>query len=206
MRLMTRAGDFTFEDFRERVRDGEKADLIDGVIFMASPDNTDAGDLFAWLYRLIGDFAEIFELGKVYGSRIAFRLSSKHAPEPDIAFLAAKHLRRVRRTHVKGPPDLAMEIVSPESVHRDYVLKREQYEKHGVGEYWIIDEMERRVTLLRLARDGRYREVRARNGELHSSVLPGFWLRPDWLWQTPRPKKMQVLNGILAGKRPNGRP
>jgi Uma2 family endonuclease len=205
MRLMTRSGDFTFEDFCQRVQDGEKADLIDGVIYVASPDNTDAGDLFAWLFRLIGDFAEMLELGKVYGSRIAFRLSRKHSPEPDIAFLAAKHLRRVRRTYVNGPPDLAIEIVSPESIHRDYVLKRDQYEKHGVREYWIIDEMDRRVTLLRLGSDGKYREVRARNGQLHSHVLPGFWIRPDWLWQSPRPKKMRVLNEIVAGKRPNGR-
>ena len=40
-----------FETFCEIVRDGEKADLIDGVIYMASPDNTDANEIASWHYR-----------------------------------------------------------------------------------------------------------------------------------------------------------
>jgi Uma2 family endonuclease len=202
---MTRSGDFTFEDFFASIPNGQKADLIDGVIYMASPDNLDADHLSDWIKWLISGFVDILELGRVFGSRVAFRLSRKHSPEPDIAFLAIRHFARMRPTHVVGPPDLAMEIVSPESVQRDYFLKRSLYEQYRVPEYWIVDEMERRVTLLRLGTDGKYREVRPRQGDLHSKVLPGFWLRPDWLWQSPRPKKMQMLNEIMAGQRPNGR-
>ena len=39
----------TFEDFCFLVKDGQKADLIDGVIYMASPDNLDANRLSKWL-------------------------------------------------------------------------------------------------------------------------------------------------------------
>jgi hypothetical protein len=35
----------TFEDFCEIVQDGQKADLIDGVIHTASPDNSDANEI-----------------------------------------------------------------------------------------------------------------------------------------------------------------
>ena len=205
MRLMTRSGNFTFEDFCVHVTDGQKSDLIDGVIYMASPDNLDADKLSDWIKWLVGGFVDILEFGRVFGSRVAFKLSRKHAPEPDIAFLTLRHFSRMRPTYVLGPPDIAFEIVSPESAHRDYVLKRRLYERYRVPEYWIVDEMERRVTLLRLGTDGKYREVRGRQGQLHSKVLTGFWLRADWLWQSPRPKKMQVLNELLAGKRPNGR-
>lgn len=45
----TRIGCYTFEDFCALIPTGQKADLIDGVIYMASPDNTDA--LFMWLGR-----------------------------------------------------------------------------------------------------------------------------------------------------------
>jgi Uma2 family endonuclease len=202
---MTRSGDFTFDDFCAMVPDGQKADLIDGVIYMASPDSLDADKLFGWLHWVVSGFVDILELGRVFGSRVAFRLSRKHSPEPDIAFLAIRHFSRMRPTHVLGPPDLAMEIVSPESVNRDYFLKRSLYEQNRVPEYWIIDEMERRVTLLRLGADGKYREVRPRHGELHSKILPGFWLRPEWLWSSPRPKKMQMLDEILARDKSNGR-
>jgi hypothetical protein len=57
-----------------------------------------------------------------------------------------------------------------------------------------------RVTLLHLDAKGKYREVRPRKGALHSAVLPGFWLRPEWLWQYPRPNKTEVLAVILGGR------
>jgi Uma2 family endonuclease len=188
----------TFDEFCFLVKDGQKADLIDGVIYMASPDNTDANDWFVWLLGLMGFFVQIRDLGKIYGSRVAFRLAELGGPEPDIAFVRKDRLHLVQRGHVAGPPDLALEIVSPDSVERDYEQKRELYQRHGVAEYWIVDEMERKVTLLRLGVDKEYREVRPRKGELHSKVLPGFWLRPEWLWQDPRPTGMDVLAQILA--------
>lgn len=188
---------YTFEEFCSTIKDGEKADLIDGVIYMSSPDNTDAATLFGWLFRLIGDFVDERELGQVFGSRVAFRLDKPQGPEPDIAFVRADRLHIVQRGFVNGPPDLALEIVSPDSIERDYVRKREQYRKAGVLEYWIVDEMEQRVVLLKRSASGAYREIKPRKGVLHSQVLPGFWLRPEWLWQEPLPKKTTILAKIL---------
>jgi Uma2 family endonuclease len=198
MRSVTRQRPYTFEDFCLLVKDGQKGDLIDGVIYVASPDNTDANELNGWLYRLIGDYVELNDLGKVYVSRVAFRLSDTNGPEPDIAFVRNERLDSVRRGNVEGPPDLAVEIVSPDSIERDYEKKRHQYERAGVREYWIVDEMEEKVTLLRLEK-GKFREARPRKGVFTSKVLPGFWLRTAWLWQQPLPKKMEVLREILAG-------
>jgi Uma2 family endonuclease len=198
MATATRAGSRTFEEFLLLVKEGEKADLIDGVIHMASPDNTDANDLFIWLVRLLGDLVELKDLGKLYGSRVAFRLGERGGPEPDVAFVRKDRLHLVQQGYVDGPPDLALEIVSPESVERDYEAKRKQYQDAGIAEYWIVDEMLQKVTLLRLGASGRYREIRPKKGELHSEVLAGFWLRPDWLWQEPRPKKSDVLAQILV--------
>ncbi len=193
-----RSGPITYDVFCSMVADGQKADLIDGVIYMASPDNTDAGDLFMWLATLLYDFCEYHDLGKVYGSRVALKLDDKNSPEPDVAVVLKEHLGRVERGHVLGPADLAIEIVSPESVERDYEKKRNLYEKFAVPEYWIIDEELQKVTLLRLGPKG-YKEVRPRKGVLVSHALPGFWLRPEWTWQQPRRRKTDVLAEILAG-------
>ncbi|HEY7309432.1 MAG TPA: Uma2 family endonuclease [Gemmataceae bacterium] len=197
MGTATKNAAITFEEFCLIIKEDEKADLINGVIYMASPDNTDANLLNVWLLRVIGDFVEERELGEVFASRVAFRLDEPQGPEPDIAFVRTDRLHLVQRGYVEGAPDLAVEIVSPDSVECDYVLKREQYRQAGVREYWIVDEMEQRVTLLRLTAGGAYREVKPRKGVLHSQVLSGFWLRPAWLWQQPRPKKTTVLAEIL---------
>jgi Uma2 family endonuclease len=198
MKTKTRAGDWTYDDFCFRVREDEKGDLIDGVIYMASPENTDANELFVWLLTLLNLYARKQELGKVYGSRVALRLDDRNGPEPDILFVKKERLHLVKRGHIDGPADLAVEIVSPESVERDYGDKMEQYRRFGVPEYWIVDELEERVTLHRLNTRAEYREVRPRKGELHSQALQGFWLRSDWLWRDPRPDETETLATILS--------
>ncbi|MBI1833197.1 MAG: Uma2 family endonuclease [Planctomycetes bacterium] len=188
----------TFDEFSSLVKEGQKADLIDGVIYMASPDNTEAYRLNQWLLRLFDDFAFERDLGELFGFRIAFRLDETNSPEPDVAFVRKARLRLVKRGFIDGCPDAAFEIVSPESIDRDYKKKRRQYEKHGVGEYWIIDPLDETVTLLRLDSKGKYREVRPKNGVYHSEIIDGFWLDPTWLWQSPRPRTSVVLKQILG--------
>jgi Uma2 family endonuclease len=192
-----RSGCFTYEDFCALVRDGQKADLIDGVIYIASPENVDANDLFVWLITLINLYVRKKKLGKVFGSRVACRLDDRNAPESDIVFVSAKHQDRIRRGGIEGPPDLAVEIVSPESVERDYDKKRRQYQRVWIPEYWIIDEEERKVTPYRLGAKGKYREVSARKGVFHSRVLQDFRLDPRWLWQDPRPDELEILQQLL---------
>ncbi len=190
-------GPYTFEDFCVLVNEDQKADLIDGVIYMASPENTDANEMFGWLFVVMELFVEEYQLGQIYGSHVATRFNKKTAPEPDILFVSKKHLHWVKRGGVEGAPDLAVEIVSLDSIQRDYELKRKKYEEAGVPEYWIIDEIEEIITLLRLGANGKHREVKPKKGEYHSSVLKGFWLRPEWLFHSPRPRKLYALQMIL---------
>jgi Uma2 family endonuclease len=198
MHMLTRNQAVTFDEFCVLIKEGQKADLIDGVIHMASPENTDANALFMWLGSLLEFYVEAKELGEVFGSRVAFRLGESQGPEPDIAVVLKDRLPLVHRGYVDGPPDLAIEIVSPESVERDHTKKRRQYQTAGVPEYWIVDEIEQLVVPLRLNVKGQYREIRVRNGVLASQVVPGFWIRPEWLWQSPLPKKVMILTQLLA--------
>jgi Uma2 family endonuclease len=193
----TRSGVFTYDDFCALVSEDEKADLIDGVIYMASPENVDANKLFVWLITVMNLYVRKQKLGEVFGSRVACRLDDNNGPEPDILFVSTKHRRRIKRGGIEGPADLAIEIVSPESVERDYDKKRHQYQRFKIPEYWIIDEEEQKVTLLRLDKKGKYRDVPARKGVLHSRVVEGFRLDPQWLWQDPRPDELEVLQQLL---------
>ncbi len=197
MSTAVRHDDTTFEEFLELIPDGQKADLIDGVIYMASPDNTDAADLEIWLASIMELFVEVRDLGEIYVSRVAYKIGPTRGPEPDIGFVpkALEHLRR--RGFIDGPPAIAVEIVSPDSVDRDYILKRNIYEAAGVREYWIIDPDDERATFLRL-RGGKYEEVLVTDHIFHSEVLPGFSLDVDWLWSTSRPRAYDVLRRLLG--------
>src|SRR4051812_27287138 len=114
-RPAARTGPHTFDDFCEMVREDQKADLIDGVIYMASPENTDANDLHGWLVAVMRPYARRRKLGRIYSSRVAVRLDGQNAPEPDILFVRTENLGRVQRGRIAGPCDLAVEIVSPDS-------------------------------------------------------------------------------------------
>jgi Uma2 family endonuclease len=48
------------------------------------------------------------------------------------------------------PPRLVVEVVSPgkKNINRDYRYKRSQYEARGVVEYWIVDPIVQRVSVL----------------------------------------------------------
>ncbi len=191
---------YTFDDFCFLVKDGQKADLIDGVIYMASPDSIESNRLSKWLLGVTDDYAIEKDLGECFMLRVAFRLDEKNAPEPDIGFVKKSGLHLVRKGYIAGPPDASFEIVSPESIERHYYKKKDQYEKYGVREYWIIDPMEETVTLLRLNKRGKYQEVRPKDGILHSEVIEGFWLDPNWLWQSPRPRKAEILKQLLQSE------
>ncbi len=111
-------------------------------------------------------------------------------------FVAEAHRDRLRPTYIDGPADLAVEIVSPESGGRDRGEKFYEYAQGGVAEYWLLDPTTRWAEFYAL-QDGHYRTLLAAGeGEFRSGVLPGFWLRLEWLWQVPRPPVPDVLRAL----------
>jgi len=193
----TPAGTTTFSDFLELIREDQKADLLDGVIYLASPENADHNDLLRWLTVVLDLFIEERKLGRLTINKVAYRLSDRTAPEPDLAFVAANRIDRIKPGYVDGPPDLAVEIVSPDSVDRDYEEKRRRYEASGVLEYWIIDPLESTATFLVREGDAFVEQI-AREHLYHSRVLEGFELDTRWLFQRPLPATMPIVRRLLG--------
>jgi len=199
MTTRTRTGSVSFAEFLELVREDQKADLIDGVIYMASPESVGHNRLVGWLSRMLGTYVERKQLGEVLINRVAFRLAPRSAPEPDIAYVSDERRTNIKSGFVDGPPTVAIEFVSPDSVSRDYELKREAYEKAGVAEYWIIDPDERRATFYVLE-SGAFRAAELIRGEFHSRAIPGFRLNPAWFWQNPLPDSLEIVLSLLESR------
>ncbi len=194
----------TFDDFLALVGDGQKADLIDGVIYMASPDSKRNNSLNLFLAALIDDYTAARGIdGFTFMSRFACKLTDFRSPEPDVGYVCPERGDRVHDRYMVGGPDIAVEIVSRDSVQRDYGEKRELYQSAGVCEHWIIDPIQRRVVFLRLA-DGQYEPVPLEDNRVfRTAVIPGFWLDVEWLLAKELPQRRQCLKRILArrGKR-----
>jgi Uma2 family endonuclease len=188
----------TVDEFRTLVADGQKADLIDGVIYMASPDTRRNNDINMWLVGLLRNYIAAKGIGgSVFASRYAFELSEIRAPEPDVAYIRSERLHLAEQRGMKGGPDIAVEIVSRDSRTRDYVEKKQLYLEAGVPEYWIIDTLARRCEFLALA-DGRYEPMPLESNRIFKSrALPGFWLDIEWLLSEPLANDYECLQAIL---------
>ncbi len=190
-----------YDTFRAIVGDGQKADLIDGVIYMASPDSKINNTLNGFLFRLMCDYIEARGIeGFVFFSHYSCRISDIRAPEPDVGYVRPENADRVHENEMDGGPDIAVEIVSRDSVQRDYGEKRELYQAAGVEEYWIVDPRMQRAQFLRL-KGGRYELAMLESNRIfRSSVIPGFWLDVNWLLARPVPPAYRCLQEILAAK------
>ena len=143
---------------------------------MASPDNTDAADLQVWLSHILGLFVEVHDLGKIYLSRVAYKIGPKRGPEPDIGFVPKAMEHRRRRNFIDAPPALAMGIRKPGQRRSRLTQSLAIYEAAGVAEFWIIDPDDERATFLRL-RNGRFREVSLEGHLFHQRGVAGVLAR-----------------------------
>jgi Uma2 family endonuclease len=117
--------------------------------------------------------------------------------EPDLLFISSERLHLLRHTFLDGAADVAIEIVSPESIGRDRGDKFVEYERAGVREYWLIDPDRRSAEFYELGDDSRYHTAATgEDGIYRSKVITGFWLRVDWLWQTPLPQAIEILREL----------
>ena len=181
----------TFEEFLRSPY--ERAEWVDGEVFELSPENSEHSGVGGFLYHLLAVFVEEHDLGTVLTGMLMKAGPHLAGRVPDIVYLAQAHESRLKRNHIDGPVDLAVEIVSPESTTRDRETKRHEYELGSVREYWLVDLVAGAATFFAFE-DGHYVPLALEaDGKVHSRVLPGLWLRPEWLFTEPRPKVKDVL-------------
>lgn len=115
-------------------------------------------------------------LGEVIVSPFDCILSDEVVVQPDVLFVAKEHLDRLQE-RLHGPPDLAIEVLSPTHAERDRIVKRDLYAKYGVREFWIADCETRTIEVYVLER-GAYRLVGIFGVEddLRSPILPDLRL------------------------------
>jgi len=181
----------TYDEFLAWADEDTLAEWVDGKIVMTSPASRRHQTIADFLTSVMRSFVEQHDLGVVLSA--PFQMKLAHGREPDLLFIAADHLDRLQEIFLDGPADLVVEIVSPESIGRDRGDKFYEYAQGGVPEYWLLDP-EMAWAEFYLLESGRYRLAFAgQEGDYRSQVLPGFWLRAEWLWQQPLPAIEDVL-------------
>ena len=100
-----------------------RAEWVDGEVVVMSPVNLGHMRLGEFLFRVLGDFVEAHDLGEVHGAEFLcrFQAGSRLVQRlPDLWFVVKDRLPLLQSTYLNGAPDLVIEIVSPDSLSRDY--------------------------------------------------------------------------------------
>jgi Uma2 family endonuclease len=87
--------------------------------------------------------------GTVFYAPLRVRVAPGRFREPDLVLLLDVNDPRNQNAFWLGA-DLVVEIVSPDDVERDTVIKRADYAEAGIPEYWIVNPEEETITVLKL--------------------------------------------------------
>lgn len=188
----------SFEDYLLRSSETRVNEWVDGEIIEmpgASYEHQSIGSFLETLLRL---YVEDKDLGIVLRSPFAMKLEAqRRGREPDILFVSKENAARILPTYLDGPCDIAVEIISPESIHRDRAEKFVEYEAAGIREYWLIDPERKIATFYGLAENGKYSVLPVTDGVFHSRVLDGFFLRVEILWEK-NPSATKALRELIV--------
>ncbi len=128
--------------------DGQRAELIDGQMYMMAPPNTRhqriVGDLYVAIHNYIkakNGSCEVFPAPFA----VFLNKDKRNYVEPDISVVCDKN--KLDDKGCNGAPDWLIEITSPSDPQRDYGIKLFKYRSAGVREYWIVNPMKSTVTV-----------------------------------------------------------
>jgi Uma2 family endonuclease len=117
--------------------------------------------------------------GTVFYAPLRVRVAPGRFREPDLVLLRDVNDSRNQDAFWLGA-DLVVEIVSPDHVERDTVVKRADYAIAGISEYWIVNPEETSITVLKLENSAYTSHgIFRRGGTATSALLPGFTVSVD---------------------------
>lgn len=176
-----------------RITEGKFAEWVDGEVIYITVTFTHQ-NIANFLTSLMRIFAEEKKLGKVSSAPYSMKIPRKRIiREPDIIFVSTEHLPRMAEKYLEGACDIAVEIISPESRTRDRRDKFLEYAQAGITEYWLIEQSRKWAQFYTLDKDGFYELTPLdEDGRFNSQVMPGFWIKPEWLWQEELPGLIEI--------------
>jgi len=129
-----------------------RCELVRGELVMTSPSGFEHGRVVMRISGPIFEFVERHALGVLSGAETGFQISRDPdtVRAPDVAFLKAD---RVPATAIRGffpgPPDLAVEVLSPDDRAGEVLAKVKDWLEAGCRRVWVADPATRTVTVYR---------------------------------------------------------
>ena len=181
----------------------KKAELIEGIVHMASPvrarkHGKPHGAEMGWLFTYCQAMPNLELLDNA-----SVRLDTDNEPQPDACLRieeeAGGNSRITEDDYIEGPPELIVEIAASTASY-DLHDKKKAYRRNGVQEYLVWRVLDSQLDWFVLE-DGAYVQLMADDdGITRSGVFPGLWLRVEDLFEGNLPGLVAGVNEGLAGE------
>lgn len=165
-----------FERRYEATPEHFKAELIEGVVYVASPVRAFHGDPH---FNLIGWLAvySIATPGTQGSDNATTRLDLDNEPQPDVMLRIVRGgtIRLSEDGYIEGAPELIAEIATS-SAAIDLGAKMNAYRRNRVQEYLVWQTFENQFSWFRLENEQYVLVEPNEDGMIQSRVFPGLWL------------------------------
>ena len=168
-------GYWTYEHYVALPDDGQRYEIIDGVLYMVPwPTTWHQSSSLRFSYYLV-NHVKLAGLGQVIIAPFDVVLASGTVVQPDVMVVLNANLERITDECMVGAPDLVVEIASPSTSTHDRHKKYVAYASAGVTEYWIADPIAHTVEVLVLE-GGTYSSLGVFSGQntLPSIIVPAI--------------------------------
>jgi Uma2 family endonuclease len=167
----------TPEDLWRLGDDDVRRELVNGEVIEMTPAGGLHGETVARITLPLMEYIREHRIGRVVTGDVGFVLALPDDPHrvraPDAAFIASARLPgRMPVTFVPGPPDLAIEVLSPSDNPVDVQQKVRDYLEAGTRLVWIVAPQANSVTVYRP--DGSARLVCSPEALDGEEVMPGL--------------------------------
>ncbi|HZG69233.1 MAG TPA: Uma2 family endonuclease [Herpetosiphonaceae bacterium] len=181
-------GAWTIADWEQLPEDGNRYELIDGMLYVTSAPSTHHQWVNGRLYRLLSEYidAQAPPPGLLFMPPFGVILPTGPVI-PDLVYVHMRNLHILTDKRIEGVADLLVEIASPGAAAYDRREKQDAYARSGVPEYWWVDPGSRTVEVLILEQTGRYRphKLVERRSPIPSVQLPGLQFPVESIFMPP---------------------